>query len=63
MTLDDVKAFYREHYTSENLQIGIAGDLPEGFAERVVEDFRKGLPSRKTETTPLPNPAAGRDST
>ena len=60
MTLDDVKAFYREHYTSENLQIGMAGDLPEGFAERVVEDFRKGLPSRKTETTPLPNPARGK---
>lgn len=59
LALDDVKAFYRTHYTSENLQIGIAGDLPEGFADRVVEDFRKGLASRKTETPELPVPRIG----
>ena len=29
LTLDDVKSFYREHYTFENLQIGLAGGLPE----------------------------------
>jgi zinc protease len=56
LTLDDVKNFYREHYTIENLQIGIAGDLPPGFAERVVEDFRKSLPSRKASPTSLPTP-------
>ncbi len=53
LTLDDVMAFYREHYTIENLQIGIAGDLPEGFGDRVVEDFRKALPSRKGAPPPL----------
>ena len=60
LTLDDVKAFYREHYTVENLQIGIAGDLPEGFADRVVEDFRKALPSRSAEAPALPKPAPGK---
>ena len=60
LTLDDVKAFYREHYTVENLQIGIAGDLPEGFADRVVEDFRKSLPSREAAAASLPKPATGR---
>ncbi len=60
LTLDDVKAFYREHYTVENLQIGIAGDLPEGFADRVVEDFRKALPSRSAEAPALPKPARGK---
>lgn len=60
LTLDDVKAFYREHYTIENLQIGIAGDLPEGFADRVVEDFRKSLPSRKAAAPTLPRPPIGK---
>jgi zinc protease len=60
LTLEDVKAFYRENYTFENLQIGIGGDLPEGFAERVVEDFRKALPSRESTPPALPKPARGR---
>jgi zinc protease len=60
LTLDDVKAFYREHYAIENLQIGIAGDLPEGFADRVVEDFEKALPSRSAAVPVLPTPAAGK---
>jgi zinc protease len=54
LTLDDVRAFYRAHYTADNLQIGLAGDLPEGFADRVVEDFRKALPSGKREDRSLP---------
>ena len=60
LTLDDVKSFYREHYTIENLQIGIAGDLPEGFAERVVEDFRKSLPSREAPPRTLPGLDSGK---
>jgi zinc protease len=60
ITLDDVKAFYREHYTLSNLQIGIAGDLPPGFADRVVEDFKKSLPPGKEEAASLPKPASGK---
>ena len=59
ITLDDVKRFYRERYTFENLQLGLAGDLPQGFGERVREDFRKGLPSGKPVSTKLPEVRAG----
>ena len=54
LTLDDVKAFYRERYTFENLQIGLGGDFPEGFPERVREDFKKALPSGATKAAVLP---------
>jgi zinc protease len=60
LTLDDVKSFYREHYTFENLQIGLAGDLPEGFADRVVEDFRGALPSRERKTPALAETPRGK---
>ena len=58
--LEDVKAFYQKHYTFENLQIGIAGDLPEGFADRVVEDFRKAMPSTSVPSPSFPELATGR---
>lgn len=31
ITLDDVRAFYREHYTPENLLLGLAGGYPGDF--------------------------------
>ncbi|MGH9323284.1 MAG: M16 family metallopeptidase [Vicinamibacteria bacterium] len=54
LAMEDVKDFYRKHYTFENLQIGIAGDLPEGFDARIAEDFRKSLPSGTVTLKPLP---------
>jgi zinc protease len=41
MTLDDVRNFYRSHYTAGNLVIGLAGGYPKGFAEKVEADFAK----------------------
>ncbi len=58
ITLGDVKAFYKESYTSENLQIGLAGDFPDGFAERVREDFEKSLPQGEGQAKPLPEAPA-----
>jgi zinc protease len=58
ITLDDVKAFYKESYTSENLQIGLAGDFPDGFAEGVREDFEKSLPQGEGQVKPLPEAPA-----
>lgn len=55
ITLDDVKAFYRAHYTSEALRIGLAGDLPDEFVARVREDFQKGLPAEGEEAGELPS--------
>jgi len=39
MTVADLQAFYRAHYTQANLILGIAGGYPPDFAERVKRDF------------------------
>jgi zinc protease len=39
MTIADLQAFYREHYTQANLIIGLAGGYPPEFAARVKRDF------------------------
>ncbi len=44
LTLDDVRAFYRIHYTKEDFILGLAGGYPSGFPERVEADFMKLLP-------------------
>jgi zinc protease len=64
VTLDDVSAFYREHYTQANLMLGVAGGYPEGF----VDSFAKALgafPEGQAGSRDLPPPAAveGRDFT
>ncbi len=61
ITLDDVKTFYRAHYTFDNLRIGLAGDLPGGFAGRVVDDFRGSLPSGAARATDAPLPPVARE--
>ncbi|MEA2693197.1 MAG: zinc protease [Acidobacteriota bacterium] len=50
ITLDDVKGFYREHYTRANLILGVAGGYPAGYAEQLEKDFAAlpaGQPGRK----------------
>jgi zinc protease len=41
LTLDDVRAFYKQNYTQANLVIGLAGGYPSDFATRVSTDFAK----------------------
>jgi zinc protease len=41
LTLDDVRAFYRQNYTQGNLVIGLAGGYPADFPARVAADFAK----------------------
>jgi zinc protease len=41
LTIDDVRAFYRAHYTRANLTIGLAGGYPNGFSQRVESDFAR----------------------
>ncbi|MDT5295802.1 MAG: zinc protease [Acidobacteriota bacterium] len=41
LTLDDVRAFYRDNYTRGNLRIGLAGGYPADFPARVEADFAK----------------------
>jgi zinc protease len=41
LTIDDVREFYRKHYTQANLVLGLAGGYPDGFAKKVEADFAK----------------------
>ena len=56
LTLDDVKAFYRDHYVRNNLVVGVGGGYPDGFAERARRDF-DALPARDVPVAPRPAPA------
>ena len=41
ITLDDVKAFYRDYYTVANITVGLSGGYPESFPATVSNDLQK----------------------
>lgn len=41
MTLADVQAFYKAHYTQANMVLGLAGGYPKTFPDKVKADFAK----------------------
>jgi zinc protease len=53
ITLDDVKQFYRDHYTQANLTLGIAGGYPADYASRLTRDLA-ALPAGRKERKALP---------
>lgn len=55
LTLDDVKKFYRQHYTRANLRLGVAGGYPEGYVEKLVRALSK-LPAGEEGRKKLPEP-------
>ena len=58
ITLDDVKAFYREHYRRDNIVAGIGGGYPADFAARLRKDLDT-LPQgtvRRVEAPAPPRP-------
>jgi len=55
LTLDEVKAFYKEHFVQGNVTIGLAGGYPADFALKIAADFEK-LPATFTPTLSLPEP-------
>ncbi len=64
ITLDDVRQFYRGHYTRANLMIGIAGGYPDGFPARLARDLGSLPPgTRAARTLPPPPAPAGRHIT
>ena len=52
---EDAAAFYASRYARDRVTVGLGGDLPEGFVERVVSDLR-ALPERGTARPELPAP-------
>ena len=58
LTLDDVRAFHREHYTRGRALVGIAGGYPAGFEERVERDLLARLPAGGAGPATLPAPRA-----
>lgn len=57
LTLDDLKAFYKQNFLQGNIVIGLAGGYPQGFPEKVLADFAK-LPEGRTPALVLPKPQA-----
>ena len=55
ITLDDVRAFYRDHYVRNNIVVALGGGYPGGFAERVRKDVDT-LPEGKPAAAPAVNP-------
>ncbi len=55
LRMEDLREFYRRHYTQANLIIGLAGGYPEGFAEKVRKDFSV-LPAGPATALKLPEP-------
>lgn len=52
-TLDDVKAYYKEMYTTGRIWLGIAGGYPTSLVARMKKDFSK-LPDGTFEPVSLP---------
>ncbi len=55
ITLEDVRAFYREHYTRDNVWIGIGGSYDEALVTKLRAALGR-LPSGKPAALPPPNP-------
>ncbi|HEV7374737.1 MAG TPA: pitrilysin family protein [Pyrinomonadaceae bacterium] len=55
LTLNDVRAFYSQHYTRANLVLGLAGGYPASFVKKVEADFGK-LPAGHAEKIKLDAP-------
>lgn len=61
LTMEDLKKFYREHFTQANLIIGLAGGYPLAFLEKVKKDF-EALPEGSPGKLKLPAPEAVRET-
>jgi zinc protease len=55
MTIADLQAFYKTHFTQANLIIGLAGGYPASFLDQVKADFAK-LPPGPPPALKLPAP-------
>lgn len=57
ITLDDIRSFYRTHYTRDNVIVGLGGGYDEPLRKKIQEDLGK-LPAGRPATVPPPQPKA-----
>ena len=57
ITLEDVRAFHREHYVRNNIGVAVGGGYPQGFPERVRKDIDT-LPQGTIAAVAAPKPQA-----
>ncbi len=57
ITLDDVRAFYRDNYTQRDLTLGLAGDVSPDFLARVEADLTALPEGEVTRQAPITQPA------
>jgi zinc protease len=58
ITAADLEAFYRAHYTTGNLVLGVAGGYPDGYPERLARALASLPAVRPAGVPPLPPPPA-----
>lgn len=60
ITLEDVKGFYRAHFCSDNLIVGISGNFPDTLVQQIKTDFSQ-LPAGTAipEKSPVPEEIKG----
>lgn len=56
MSVQDVREFYKQHYTRTDLVIGLAGGYPADFPKRVEADFAKLPSGSRNQDVPLSQP-------
>ena len=62
ITLADVKAFYRDHYTVKNITVALAGGYPDAFATTISDDLQKlAAGDRRTLELPVAPQPDGRE--
>ena len=61
ITLDDVRNFYKTHYTQAAMTAVAAGSVDDAFRGRLAKDFAAGLSTGKLSPPELPAPAQPQD--
>ena len=56
ITLDDVRAFYKQHYVRTNVAVGVGGGYPAGLAEKVRKDLDTLPAGSSAAAVPPPAP-------
>jgi zinc protease len=56
ITLEDVKAFHKAHFTRDNVVVGVGGGYAKGLPDKLAGEIGR-LPAGKPERAPAPDPA------